>query len=212
MLYNRKEREPRPAGDPGKGPARRQKAGMNAETSPGESTKQLLPRGFRAGTEGGDHKPNSVHAAIYLGCMSPCTSSRPTHNLERAVLMRLPTWSCTGWGLQCLRHCCGSGELLPHLFTLAPSPKGWGGIFSVALSIASRRPDVIRHPALWCSDFPHRPAPEVVRGQRGCVVPSLCSDTSNSRPPPDAFANGHRAFGRGWRRMTDAFKTAASII
>jgi hypothetical protein len=44
------------------------------------------------------------------------------------------------------------GELLPRLFTLTLS----GGIFSVALSIASRRPGVTRHPALWCSDFPHR--------------------------------------------------------
>jgi hypothetical protein len=30
-----------------------------------------------------------------------------------------------------------------------------GGIFSVALSIASRRPGVTRHHALRCSDFPH---------------------------------------------------------
>ena len=32
-----------------------------------------------------------------------------------------------------------------------------GGIFSVALSIASRRPGVTRHSALWCPDFPHSP-------------------------------------------------------
>ncbi len=29
-----------------------------------------------------------------------------------------------------------------------------GGVFSVALSVASRRPAVSRHPALWSSDFP----------------------------------------------------------
>jgi len=29
-----------------------------------------------------------------------------------------------------------------------------GGLFSVALSIASRRPAVSRHPALWSPDFP----------------------------------------------------------
>ena len=29
-----------------------------------------------------------------------------------------------------------------------------GGVFSVALSIASRRPAVSRHPALWSPDFP----------------------------------------------------------
>ena len=29
-----------------------------------------------------------------------------------------------------------------------------GGLFSVALSVGSRRPDVIWHPALWSPDFP----------------------------------------------------------
>ena len=32
-----------------------------------------------------------------------------------------------------------------------------GGLFSVALSGASRRPAVSRHPALWSSDFPRHP-------------------------------------------------------
>jgi hypothetical protein len=31
-----------------------------------------------------------------------------------------------------------------------------GGLFSVALSVALRRPAVSRHPALWSSDFPRR--------------------------------------------------------
>jgi hypothetical protein len=31
----------------------------------------------------------------------------------------LPIWSCSVWGLPCLRHYCRSGALLPHLFTLA---------------------------------------------------------------------------------------------
>jgi len=30
----------------------------------------------------------------------------------------LPIWSCSVWGLPCLSHCCNSGTLLPHLFTL----------------------------------------------------------------------------------------------
>src|SRR5215471_19892007 len=29
-----------------------------------------------------------------------------------------PIWSCSVWGLPCLVHCCASGALLPHLFTL----------------------------------------------------------------------------------------------
>ena len=33
----------------------------------------------------------------------------------------LPIWSCSVWGLPCLRHYCRSGALLPHLFTLTPA-------------------------------------------------------------------------------------------
>ncbi len=47
-----------------------------------------------------------------------------------------------------------AGKLLPHHFTLTPT--GRGGVFSVALSAVSRRPDVIWHSALWSSDFPPR--------------------------------------------------------
>jgi hypothetical protein len=35
-----------------------------------------------------------------------------------AVLSSFPIWSCSVWGLPCLVHCCASGALLPHLFTL----------------------------------------------------------------------------------------------
>ena len=45
------------------------------------------------------------------------------------------------------------GALLPHLFTLARTD-GALGLFSAALSIASRRPGVIRRYALWSPDFP----------------------------------------------------------
>jgi len=65
----------------------------------------------------------------------------------------LPIWSCSVWGLPCLRHCCRSGALLPHLFTLTSAwgrpldesigcsgsslrrGVGTGGIFSVALAV-----------------------------------------------------------------------------
>ena len=40
-------------------------------------------------------------------------------------------------------------------FSTLPDPlRAIGGIFSVPLSIASRRPAVSRHPALWSPDFP----------------------------------------------------------
>jgi len=37
---------------------------------------------------------------------------------------------------------------------LRPARRIIGGLLSVALSIASRRPAVSRHPALWSPDFP----------------------------------------------------------
>ncbi len=46
--------------------------------------------------------------------------------------------------------------------TISPLPAlaCLGGIFSAALSIGSRRPDVIWHPALWSPDFPLSPQAE----------------------------------------------------
>ena len=70
-----------------------------------------------------------------------------------------------------------AGRFIPSLFGLAPdgvyqadqSLGRWcaltapfhpyrraGGLFSVALSLRSPSLDVIQHPALWSSDFPHQ--------------------------------------------------------
>ena len=59
----------------------------------------------------------------------------------------VPIRSCSRWGLPCRRRCRWRGALLPHRFTLTvPIPKGGnGGLFSVALSLGSHPPDVIRH-------------------------------------------------------------------
>ena len=81
--------------------------------------------------------------------MSPCTSSNlPESGVGHTI--RIPIWSCSGWGLPC--HWCyhQRGALLPHHFTLTCE----GGIFSVALAVGLRRPDVIWHPALRSPDFP----------------------------------------------------------
>ena len=68
------------------------------------------------------------------------SSNRPG-GLGRAVLKRLPIWSCSVRGFAC--HSCyhERGALLPHLFTLTPRlapalrpPLARGGIFSVPLS------------------------------------------------------------------------------
>jgi len=82
-----------------------------------------------------------------------------------------PIWSCTARGLPCLQHCCRSGGLLPHLFTLTCAAlhskmsrrfssraitgiRSAGGIFSVALSVKrsflAASPGVTRRVALLC--------------------------------------------------------------
>src|SRR5882672_75255 len=52
----------------------------------------------------------------------------------------------------------GRGALLPHRFTLASGAlrRQFGGLFSVALSVALPRLDVIQPAARWSSDFPPR--------------------------------------------------------
>jgi hypothetical protein len=49
----------------------------------------------------------------------------------------------------------GTGELLPHRFTLTPPTRG--GLLSVALSCSSPRLGVTQHPALRSPDFPPVP-------------------------------------------------------
>jgi len=55
----------------------------------------------------------------------------------------------------------GRGALLPHRFTLTSAAlrQQFGGLFSVALSVAFPRLDVIQPAARWSSDFPPRLAP-----------------------------------------------------
>ncbi len=58
----------------------------------------------------------------------------------------VPIRSCSRWGLPCRRRYRRRGALLPHRFTLTAAyatPRG--GLFSVALSLGSRLPDVSRH-------------------------------------------------------------------
>jgi hypothetical protein len=99
-----------------------------------------------------------------------CLSSRYpesvslSRNLERAA-PGFPIWPCTRWGFPCRVACASRGALLPHLFTITPTPKCRGCLFSVALSVGNSldfppayipaaRARVTRHRALWCSDFP----------------------------------------------------------
>jgi len=60
-----------------------------------------------------------------------------------------------------------AGELLPHRFTLTCGANSPGGLFSVALSLASRPVGVTHHRTLRSPDFPPASVP------RGCQNDSL---------------------------------------
>ena len=90
------------------------------------------------------------------------------HEPRSLARASLPIWSCSVWGLPCLRHYCRSGALLPHLFTLTTargSPLGAnqlfqraaprnGGMFSVALAVhGPLRPRPGRYPAHCPAEF-----------------------------------------------------------
>jgi len=101
----------------------------------------------KPGSVEGDHSSWS-HVTVWL--------SRPTR-IRCGPHHWIPIWSCSRWGLPCRSCYHERGALLPHHFTLTAQQVftcRTGGIFSVALSIDSRRPDVIWHPALWSPDFP----------------------------------------------------------
>ena len=83
-----------------------------------------------------------------------------------------PIRPCSGWGLPSRQVSHDAGALLPHRFSFSPRASRGGVFFSVALSVASPRPAVSRHPALWSPDFPHarrsaraiiRPTPAILR-------------------------------------------------
>jgi hypothetical protein len=101
------------------------------------------------------------------GCPSPHATNpdgRPKQALKVA-LRAIPIRFCSRWGLPCRPCRQARGGLLPHPFTLTPPanrpdddrrPIGRrGGLLSVALSLGSPPPDVIRHRVSWSPDFPH---------------------------------------------------------
>jgi len=144
-------------------------------------------------------KPNSVYAVIPLGAALPRTlisdlpggfgnsssrlaaSGRCAAGAWLLAPASLPIWSCSVWGLPCLRHYCRSGALLPHLFTLTglavqayalraslPVPKHERPAVCFlwhwpSTGLYARVPDVIRHTALRSSDFPLPATPACAR-------------------------------------------------
>ena len=82
-------------------------------------------------------------ATIPLRMPLPASSSNQPGRRKRAAPCAVPIRSCSRWGLPCRSCYQHRGALLPHRFALA-APK-CGGLFSVALSLKSPWPDVIRH-------------------------------------------------------------------
>jgi len=123
---------------------------------------ELISRILSAGLLQQDGHSSGPRIAVRL--------KRPTRRLWRAEPTRpqanprsLPIWSCSVWGLPCPPHYCGSGALLPHLFTLTWHPLE-SRLEAVCFlwhfpssGLESTLPDVIRHTALRSSDFPPSP-------------------------------------------------------
>jgi FKBP-type peptidyl-prolyl cis-trans isomerase FkpA len=91
---------------------------------------------------------------ISLGASLPTpSSSLPGTQTERAAPR--PLFGLAPGGVY---HAAPvAGRAVRSYRTVSPLPvpsRAIGGLFSVALSVALRRPGVTRHPALWSSDFP----------------------------------------------------------
>ena len=88
----------------------------------------------------------------------------------------LPIWSCSVWGLPCLRRYRLSGALLPHLFTLTFASCEARAVCSLwhwpSRGLDAAIPDVIRHTALRSSDFP-LPSAREHRRQRPPGLPAV---------------------------------------
>ena len=102
------------------------------------------------------YKPGSVLTAIYLAPRLPAGSSRLLGTVGRTYV---PPRRCSGIEFTAPTCLHGAGALLPHLSTLTTCV---AVSFSMALSLGSLPPDVIRHPALRSSDFPHALRPAII--------------------------------------------------
>src|SRR4029079_1686701 len=98
----------------------------------------------------------SGETIIPLALASLPGSSNLPGGFGRAVLERLPIWSCSVRGFACHLCCQRRGALLPHLFTIAcrPPRTDVSCVFSVPLSVRLPCPGVTRRTALWSSDYP----------------------------------------------------------
>ena len=100
---------------------------------------------------------------IHLGRASPRASSdlpgsRAGRTLRAQSARKLPYLVLLRVGFTVPRAVTSRAVRSYRTFSPLPAPKRLGGVFSVALSVGSRRPGVTWHPALRSPDFPLRNA------------------------------------------------------
>ena len=98
----------------------------------------------------GDDYLSSQQIALLIKRRNP-EGQRATSTLPYSVLLRMGFTKPDGLP--------SAGALLPHLSTLTVYT---AVSFSMALSLGLPPPDVIRHPALRSSDFPHALRPAII--------------------------------------------------
>ena len=102
--------------------------------------------GWHAGKASRTRDGHSSWTPVARRLQQPTRTAGSGHrSRSRKRLRTVPIRSCSRWGLPCRRRCRRRGALLPHRFTLAAPQMEHSGLFSVALSLGSRPPDVIRH-------------------------------------------------------------------
>ena len=141
-------------------------------------------------------------AAIHLGRSSPTAScNQPGRRAGKSSATRrsaplvVPIRFCSRWGLPCRPRYRVRGALLPHPFTLATACDG--GLLSVALSLGSPPPDVIRHrlsmePGLSSPAMQERPPGRLTGSGCGAAAP-VTSSKKRHRPESGAGDHGGRA-------------------
>ncbi len=107
--------------------------------------------------------------AIHLGCTSPRTSGGlPGSGAGRAIA---PLFGLAPGGVCHAVPVTRNAVRSYRTFSPLPVLADVGGMFSVALSVGSRRPGVTWHPALWSPDFPPRASGAAVWPTPGDIIP-----------------------------------------
>ena len=134
------------------------------------------------------------------GC--PFGAAAPGQRVPALLPDSFPIWSCSVWGLPCLRRYRRSGALLPHLFTLTSRTLVPGAVCFLwhwpSMSLNAHIPDVIRHTALRSSDFP---PPEFALADSGSDRPVLLPVMSVSRISFYTLQCGKRLPGQSGERL-----------